>query len=161
MSGPDHPVPAPESTFERLREYFSRPVAEKAASSLANGVQIELRVSEELFTFTRRGSQNVVEEGAASSPEIRFTITPQALEAILAEESEDIATIGIHIMKLVVSTDANRRVAVQFQAGFLKLWSKGYFGVLKSGGSQFAQHLASLGLSGMDAIKAALSNLKK
>ncbi len=153
---------------ERFREYFRRPVAEKAAATLASGVQIELQIAPadpsapaETFTFTRQDGKNAIVEGAASDPELVFILTPTAADSILTDPSDEIGSIGVHLLKLVVATDANRRVNVRFKAGFLKLWSKGYFGVLKSGGSQFAAQLSSMGLSGMDAIKAALKNLKK
>src|SRR6267142_638065 len=50
------------------------------------------------------------------------------------------------------STDANKRIAIQLKAGFLTLFSKGYFGVVTAGGAQFASFLATRGLSGMSAI---------
>ncbi len=150
----------PTSYTEKFRHYFDQPVAEKAASTLANGIQIELSVAGETFTFTRKGGKNQLLNGSAADPELIFTMTPGAADEILAETSEEIGTVGVKILKLVISSDANRRVAVKFKAGFLKLWSKGYFGVLKSGGSQFAAQLSALGLSGMDAIKAALGKLK-
>ena len=49
---------------------------------------------------------------------------------------------------------------VEFKAGFLTLFTKGYFGIITAGGSSFSGHLASLGLNGMGAIKAALKKVK-
>ncbi len=90
-----------------------------------------------------------------------FHVTPRAADEILNDPAQDIGSIGVNIAKLALSTDANRRVAVQFKAGFLTLFSKGYFGVLKTGGAVFGQFLASKGLSGMEAIKAALKSMKR
>jgi hypothetical protein len=145
---------------ERFQEYFRKEAAVQAAGSLGNGVEIEIQVDGETFYFTKEKGQNQVKPGSAPDPEILFNLTPAAAEQILADPAEDVGTIGVNIAKLVVSTDARKRVGVKFKAGFLRLWSKGYFGVLKAGGTQFASYLASRGLSGIDAIKSMLGKLK-
>lgn len=155
----------PELT-QRFGAYFDREVARNAAASLSNGVEMELQVLDEagkaasVVTFTKVAGKNQVREGKASDPQIVFTMTPAAAEAILGDTSEDIGAIGVNIAKLILSPDANRRVGIQMKAGFLSLFSKGYFGVVTAGGGAFASFLASKGLNGMGAIKAALGKKK-
>ena len=149
------------SLTERFSAYFDREVAQKAAGSLGNGVQILFQIDTEHFTFTKVAGRNRVVAGAAQDPELVFTLTAQAAEAILADPSDDVGAIGVHIAKLIVSPDANKRVSIKFKVGFLKLFSKGYFGVITAGGSQFASYLASRGLNGMSAIKTALKKIKE
>ena len=150
----------------RFNEYFSREVAQKAAKSLADGVEIEFRIREsdgtvkETFVFTKAGGQNVVRPTPAEDPQLLFNLTPFAAEAILTDPATEIGVIGVNIAKLAVSPDANKRVSIQFKSGFLGLFSKGYFGVLSAGGSQFGAFLASKGLNGMGAIKAVLKKFK-
>jgi hypothetical protein len=152
--------------LQRFQEYFARPVAETAAKSLADGAEIQIHIREssgeiqETFTFTREGKKNKVITGPAASPQLSFFMTPSAAEQVLSDPSEDIGAIGVGILKLIVSTDANKKVSVKFHAGFLTLFNKGYFGVLTAGGSQFAAFLAARGLNGMGAIKAALGKMK-
>jgi hypothetical protein len=61
---------------------------------------------------------------------------------------------------MVISKDPNKQVSVQFKAGFLSLFTKGYFGVLTTGGSAFASFLASQGLNGIAGIKSFLGKIK-
>jgi hypothetical protein len=151
-----------ESLTERFSSYFNREVAQQAAKSIGNGAEIEFRISNsgeapsETFTFTKKAGKNTVVSGVAEDPQLIFTMTPQAAQEILDFQSDEIGPIGVQIAKLVVSTDANRRVSIQFKAGFFTLFSKGYLGVVTAGGSQFASFLASRGLNGISAIKSVL-----
>lgn len=163
----ESPSPTPTIAFtDRFTTYFARQVAQSAAKTIADGAQIEFRVQtsdgnvQETFTFTRSGGSNQILAGSAKSAEIIFIMTPQAAEEILAETSDEIGVIGVNIVKLMVSPDANRKVAFQLKAGFLSLFAKGYFGVLTAGGSAFGGFLASRGLNGLNAIKSALKKMK-
>jgi hypothetical protein len=148
------------SFHERFSKYFDREVAEKAARPLSDGVEIEFRVAEEIFTFTRESGRNQIKTGPAKDPQLLFSLTPAAAESILTDPSDEIGTIGVNILKLMVAPDDTRKVSIWFKAGFLTLFSKGYLGVLATGGSQFAAFLASRGLTGLGAIKAAINKLK-
>ena len=158
-----------ESSFrERFAAYFEREVAVKAAQPLANGVEIELHVAEsgtetptdQVFTFTKAAGKIEIRPGAANEPQVVFTLTPHAAQEILDDPSDEIGHVGVHILKLIVSTDANKRVSFKLRTGFLGLFSKGYFGVVASGGAQFASFLASRGLSGIGAMKDALKKMR-
>lgn len=147
--------------LERFEEYFRRPVAEKAAGSLANGVLIGFTIpGETAFTFTRIDGKNSVKAGDSGQVEVRFILTPAAAESILSAPSEQIDEIGVGILKLIASSDRAMKVSVKVEAGFLTLFTKGYFGVIKTGGSVLASYLASKGLGGVGAIKAALQRIR-
>ncbi|MCM2323328.1 MAG: hypothetical protein NDJ90_08715 [Oligoflexia bacterium] len=151
-----------DTLTQRFQTYFDRDVAQKAASSLANGAQIEIQIQggdgkpAETFTFTRENRKNRIVPGPAAEPQLLFLLTEQAAEAILSDPSQEIGPIGVGIAKLILSPDASRRVSIRFKAGFLTLFTQGYFGVVTAGGAHFASYLASKGLNGMGAIKAAL-----
>jgi hypothetical protein len=156
------------SYYERFRDYFERDIAAKAAGPLANGVEIELSIAEHgadpepenVFTFTKSGGKNVLNPDPAADPQILFTMTPRAAETVLSDSATDIGHLGVGILKLIVSADANHRISIKLKTGFLTLFSKGYFGVVAAGGAQFASFLASRGLSGMSAIKDALKKMR-
>ena len=144
----------------RFEKYFARAVAQKAAKSISDGAEMEFQVGPESFTFTKSGGQNTVKPGKARAPQLLFTLTPSAADSILEQGSDDIGAIGVHIAKMIASPENDLKVSIKFKAGFLSLFSNGYFGVLTSGGSQFASFLASKGLSGMGAIKDVLKKMK-
>ncbi len=149
---------------ERFMSYFDREVAQKAAKTIADGSEVEFRVSgpnEEVFTFTKSGGKNTIRAGAALDPQVVFTLPQQAANEILADTSGEIGEIGVNIAKLIVTSDANRRVSFKLKTGFLTLFSKGYFGVVTAGGAAFASYLASRGLNGISGIKAAFKKMKE
>lgn len=160
----------PNRTFaDRFQQYFGREVAQAAARPLADGARIGFAIAgsdgevTERFLFRREKGQTRIESvgtDAAPEGEVSFMLTPLAAETILEDPAEDIGTIGVNILKLVVSPDANRRVTVRVHAGFFTLFTQGYFGVLKNGGAALASFLASRGMGGMDAIKSALKNFR-
>jgi hypothetical protein len=151
----------PGSMTERFSAYFSRPVAQAAAASLSEGAEMEFRIpladnGEEIFAFRRQGGRNEIRSGPAAAPQVSFRVPLRAAENILAETSEEIGEIGVHILKQLLSGDPETRVRFKIRAGFLGLWSKGYFGVVAAGGTKFASFLASKGLTGIGALKDAL-----
>ena len=62
---------------------------------------------------------------------------------MLANPSGEIAEIGVLIMKLIVAGDDQNRIRMTVRAGFLNMMTKGYFGVLTTGGAGVATYLAS------------------
>lgn len=156
------------STYtERFQAYFEREVSQKAAATLADGAEIEFQILEsgnepphETFTFTRTEKRNRIMGASAKDPQVVFRMTPKAAEGVLSDSSDDIGAIGVGIVKRVVSSDPADRIQIRIKAGFLTLFSKGYFGVITAGGGAFAAFLASRGLNGLGAIKAALKKAK-
>lgn len=156
-----------EALGAKLREYFDRPVAEQAAKSLADGSEIELRIQTpdgrglDAYTFTRKNKKNEILRQGAADPQVVFTLTPAAVEAIVSDPSDDVGQIGVNIAKLIVSQDSERRVRVQLKAGFMTLFTKGYLGVITAGGASLASFLASRGLGGLDALKSAMKKMRE
>jgi hypothetical protein len=155
-----------QTLTRRFTDYFSRDIAHKATKSIGDGSEIEFRVQGddganiETFTFIRSSGRNDIKPGAATDPQLIFTLSPKAAETILSDTTEDVGAIGVNILKLIVSPDNEKRVGIQLKAGFLTLFTKGYFGVLATGGTALASFLGSRGLDGMGAIKTAIKKLK-
>jgi hypothetical protein len=145
----------------RVETYFTRPAAQEGTQSLSDGAQIEIKIDQATFTLTRAQKKNQISLGAASSPQLRFELTPKAATELLDDPSDDLGEIGVKMLKLVASPDPERKIHLKIEAGFLTLFTKGYFGILKAGGGPLANYLASRGLGGMNAIKAAFKNRRK
>lgn len=152
---------------EKFTHYFSRPVAQKAADSLRSNAILLFQINcspTERFLFSHCNGQNEVRPLApeASVPPVDFvfTLPTKAADQILNFDSEDIGQIGVFIGKLMLSGPVKDRIRVQCTTGVLSLASKGYLGVIKSGGSVFFSFLTQYGLGGFGAIKKALAKLK-
>lgn len=155
-----------QSITQRFTVFFARELALQAASPLAEGVEMGFRVQAsngevlEEFCFKRQAGTNSIIAGPGATPQVIFTLTPQAAEEILNDPSEDIGAIGVNIAKLIASTDADKRISVKLKSGFMELFTKGYFGVIAKGGQQFASHLAAMGLNGITAIRNTIKGMK-
>ena len=147
--------------FERFQAYFEKSVAQDAAQSLSNNIEIEIQVDQFFGTLTRQSGKNAFLNRAAQDPHLTFILTPKAADAILSYESDEIAEIGEHIAQLILNNDPESKIRVKVHTGILTLLSKGYFGVIAKGGGAFASYLASKGFKNIGAIKDAISKLRK
>ena len=168
MNQPHPQTPDLEAVFaDRFKTYFTRTAPLQATSHLGEGAEVEFRVQEtgdkakEVFCLLKHNKVNEVRPGPGDAPHIVMTFTPQAAVEILANPSENVGEIGIQFASLIASQDPKRKISIQFKAGFLTLLSKGFIGVLSSGGKVFAHHLTTRGLSGMGALKTLISKFKK
>lgn len=156
-----------ETYFPRFHVYFQREVAQEAADPLSPSAEIEFHIENsegkvlESFSFNRKGGVNNLLPQKAEDPQIIFVMTPRAAEEILSDPAQDVGTIGVNIIKLILSSDANRRVAIKLKSGFMTLFTKGYFGVLTKGGSAVFSYMASKGFGGMSAIKNAVKKMRQ
>lgn len=150
---------------EKFSGYFSEPQSIQASKPLKDGSEMEFQVllvsgETETFTFRKDKGCNHVFPDSAVAPQIIFKLTERAANQILERKTTDIGQIGINIAKLIITTNKDEKISIQLKAGFLELFNKGYFGVIKTGGSAFTTFMASRGLKGMNAIKTVLKKLR-
>ena len=72
-----------------------------------------------------------------------------------------IATLGVAIFEHIFTKDESRKIKFRVDMGFIGLWSKGYFSVLKAGGPEVASYLARFGFNGLNAIKEVLKTVRR
>ncbi len=157
-----------EAVFtDKFRDFFKRSVVQTATKSLVDGVEIEIQIKEfgdkprEIFCLRRENKLNITRSGPGDNPQIIMKLTPQAAVELLANPSENVGEIGVQCAMFLASPNLQRKLDLEFKAGFLALLSKGFVGVVLAGGKTFAAHLASKGLDGVGAIKALLAKFKK
>ena len=106
---------------ERFSTYFQRPVAVQATRSLSNSCGIEFRIAagethaEEVFHFTRQGGANRVVAGASPHPEIVFSMLPSAAEELLGDSSEDVGTVGINVIRQILSPEPAKKISISLK----------------------------------------------
>ncbi len=152
----------------RFLQFVQSNTATQATASLADGSEIEFHITGsnkediEVFHFRRVKGENTIHVGAASQPQFVFTLTPRAAEEVLALPIDElnVGQVGIELVKLILSPDANKRITIKLKSGIFGLFTQGYFGILTAGGSAFAAFLATKGFNGIGAIKSAISKLK-
>jgi len=151
---------------QNLEDYFQRPVAVRAAESLTDGAEVELRVipplgaAERAFTFFKSDGRNRVREGLADAPQLVFTLEQGCLEQIMRDASSDISYIGIQLVRRILAPEhPEEKILVEVRTHVMGLVLHGYFGVLKAGGQAFALYMASQGLHSFGRIKELIGKL--
>ncbi len=154
------PSEAGDDWQERLERFLSSPLAAKASQGMSDRISIALHVDGNDFFFGRKKGRNTLSRVEEEKPDVHFWVHLSTLRHLLAlaEDPETgIATMGIAIFEHVFAKDESRKIKFRVDAGFLGLWSKGYFSVLKAGGPEVASYLARFGFSGLGAIKEVLA----
>src|SRR5690606_10219001 len=118
----------------KFQEYFQRPAARKAAAPLGAGAQVHFTVESETFYFEKESAEARVSPGAAPSPQVLMEMGTAGAEKILSYPSEDVGQIGVHIARLILSSQPEEKVRLKLNTGFIGLFQKGYLGLLKTGG---------------------------
>lgn len=148
-----------------LKNFFeSNPLAQKAADSIKNGRQIAITITGDStkteFTFTKESGKNVLRDGAASSPDLTFTIPEASAQELVTKNFENVGKVGLHIFEKMLSNDPNQKIHAKIHAGFLGLMTGGYLGVLTSGGADVAKFLATKGLGSAGKLKDTISKMR-
>ena len=100
---------------------------------------------------------------AESTADVDFWVPLSAMRQLLAEaENPDISIsrMGVLVLEHLFAKDAEQKIKFRVNTGFLGLWSKGYFSVLKAGGPEVASLLARFGFNSIARIKDVLRQLR-
>jgi hypothetical protein len=147
----------------RLERFLSSPLALRAGEGLSDRSSIALHVDgKEDFFFGRKKGRNTVERVETLRPDVHFWIRLATLQHLLdlAEDKDaGIGQLGVAIFEHIFTKDDAKKIRFRVDTGFLGLWSKGYFSVLKAGGPEVASYLARLGFNGLSAIKEVLRKI--
>lgn len=146
-----------------LEEFFRSDLAEKAASSLGERASIALHVEGDTFHYQRKKGKNVLVKAKPAAPDVEFWIPASAMRHLLAMAQlpdTSLATMGIAVFEHLFSGDEARKIKFRVHTGFLGLWSKGYFSVLKAGGPEVASYLGRWGFNSLARIKTILQQMR-
>jgi hypothetical protein len=142
----------------RLERFLSSPLALKAGQGLSERACIALHVGDENFYFRRENGENTLSRAQPEglSIDVHFWVPLSTLRHLLslAELPETgIGTMGVAIFERMFLQDKDKKISFRVEAGFLSLWSKGYFSVLKAGGPEVASYLARFGFDSLSRVK--------
>lgn len=147
----------------KLSEFLSTPLAEKAGSCLSDRTRIAIYIDGEGFLFSRAEGANVVTPAEKPEADVHFWVMPHAMQHLLElgnVPGTGLGTMGVAALEHLFSADPERKIKFRVDAGFLNLWSKGYFSVLKAGGPEVASYVAQKGFNSVARIKEVLKNIR-
>jgi hypothetical protein len=147
-----------QQAFEKLKDFFeNRLVCKQAADPLRKNVEIGIIINERTpCVFFKNGDAPKFEMREAKSPDVVFYINPDAVEALVNQETNDIGELGIVIAKQYLV----KTIRIKVKGSMINLLTNGYLGVIKAGGLSFGRFLANHGISGLGRIKDVIQNLR-
>lgn len=146
-----------------LEKFVESPLAEKAAAHLSERAIIALHIEGDEFFFKRSKGKNTLTKGASSAPDVNFWVPLETLRYLLSVATRPdvgIATLGVAIIEQILQSDSGRKIKFRLNVGFLTLWGKGYFSVLKAGGPEVASHLSRWGFGSLAKIKEVMQKIR-
>lgn len=148
-----------QEAFRKLKDFFeTRTVCATAADPLRQSVEIGIVINDSIqCTFFKSNGKPRFEQREAKKPDIVFYMSPDAINSLVNDPSDDIGELGINIAKNYLA----RSVKIKIKGSILNLMTNGYLGIMKAGGVSFAKFLGSHGISGLGKIKDIFSKLKK
>lgn len=147
-----------EDAINDLRSsLLSKPVFAEGLRHLKKGTEIRVIVADrhEAALFFD-GQKAQLEERPARSPDVEFSLSPDAIAFLKDLPGEDLAEFGIEVVKQILAGTVKVRVC----GSVLNVLTKGYLGIIKEAGPDFLRFLAQHGLTGVSKIAAFIKNMK-
>jgi hypothetical protein len=161
LGTPCYELAMPAQGYALLSQFFQRALCAQATAPLKQGVEMAVSVDgDSEYTLQKTANGLVLLESTATNPHLSFKITPAALSALSEETFNDVGELGIALVKLIVSTEPEKRLDMKVHLGPMDLFLNGYFSVLALGGPGFMKFLATKGFSGIAQVKEALSRFR-
>lgn len=147
----------------RFEKFLTSPLAVKASQGLSDRISIAMHVDGDTYFFRRKKGENTLTRVEDVKPDVHFWVPLSTLRHLLALAElpgTGIGTMGVAIFERIFTGDESLKVKFRVDTGFLGLWSKGYFSVLKAGGPEVASYLARFGFDSLSRVKDVLKNIR-
>lgn len=150
-----------------MQEFLSLPLAEDAARPLSNRALVALHVEGDKFFFRRDKNGNTLlkpEDVEGEAVDLQFWVPSSSLDRLLElgkQKETGMAKMGMSVIETILTNDESRKIKFRLDVGFLTLWSKGYFSILKAGGPELSRFLAKLGFDSISKIKDLVKQMRK
>jgi len=147
-----------QQAFDKLKDFFeNRAVCAKAADPLSRDVEIGFVISRKVTAaFFKDGGKPRFEMRPAKNPDVIFHISPEAVDRLVNDPSEEIADLGINIAKSYLAG----LVKIKVPGSVMALLTRGYIGVIRAGGLSFGKFMAGHGITGLSKIKELIQKLR-
>ena len=143
-----------------LQNWVCRDVFKRGMSPLSSKIKIRIDIGEHSFTLTKTDAgQNIVSR-VPVNPDISFFIPESSFQTLIENRSEEVATVGISILKHLIEPNPNLRAYIKVHLGLFDLMRLGYLSVLPLGGPTMVKFLASQGINGIGKLKEVISKLR-
>lgn len=150
---------AADDVFQTLKNFFeTRQAAKTAMMAVEPGIEISIVIGDTLeCALFRQNNQPIVEQRPAQNPDVIFHIKPEAVYVLANSTKDEIADIGVNILKEVLAGSINIKVPGRL----MNIVSRGYLDMVKQGGMPVMNYLAQQGLGSIPKILNTIKNMKR
>jgi hypothetical protein len=147
--------------LERIQEFFNRQACRDGVRPLKEKIEIAIYVgSDGPGTLLKESGGVKVLPTAPGKADLTFWVTEKAVDKLLAAETNSVGDVGIAILQLMASSDADCKIKAKVHVGIFDMLRKGYLGVIPLGGPAVMKYLGSKGFGSIGKIKDAISQMK-
>jgi hypothetical protein len=142
--------------FLELQAFAQSALAETAAAHLQEGASLLVHSGGRSFLYRREGGRNRILETGENRVDAQLWIPPESMRHLLdlaALPGTGITTMGVAVFEKIFHAEEREKIHFRLETGFLGLWRKGYFSVLKAGGPEVASYFGRLGHQGLHFLK--------
>jgi hypothetical protein len=155
-----------DAHWERqLEDFFASPLAEKAGSFLSDKARIALHIdAHHSYLFQREAGRNRMRIAVEPQADVHFHVPLSTMRHLLelgAQPTSGIGTMGVAVVEHLFHAEPEKKIRFHVDTGFLQLWAKGYFSVLKAGGPEVASYLAEWGYGSLTRLKDLLKQVRR
>ena len=150
-----------------LRAFFTSALSERAGAYLHERARIGFTVAHarghEAYVFYRRAGRNVFERCDDPAADVHFLVPRRTMRQLLAagaDPAAGIGSMGVLVIEHLFHFDPARKIRFRVATGYLSLWTRGYFSILKAGGPEVASYLARWGYGSLASLKELLHRLR-
>ena len=139
-----------------LKAFAQSSLAETAATHLQEGACLRIHTGDRIFLYRRENGGNRILETTENRADVQLWIPPESMRHLLdlgALPGTGITTMGVAVFEKIFQSESAGKINLRLEIGFLGLWRKGYFSVLKAGGPEVASYLGRLGHKGIHFLK--------
>ena len=147
-----------EDAINDLRSsLLSKPVFAEGLRHLQKGAEIRILIAERYeAALYFDGQKAVLDERPAHSPDVEFSLSPDAIALLKNQTGDDLAGFGIEVVKQIIAG----KISVRVVGSAWNVLTKGYLGIIKEAGPDFLTFLATHGITGIAKISSMIKNLK-
>lgn len=146
-----------ESYYIKVRDFLEqKEISKKVIDHLSNNVEIAIHIEKLECAYFKENKNPKFEKRKAKNPDMIFSLSPEAIDILSKYEGNSVGEFGVEVLKQYLAGG----VKISVVGPVMNILTRGYLGIAKEGGKEFARFLASHGVTGLSKWTALIQKLK-
>lgn len=149
-----------QQAFEKLKTFLeTHPASLEAVKSLSTKAEVGVVINDhnECVFFKSKDGKPCFERKRFKNPDFVFFLSPEAIESLVSGPRGSMADIAINITKNYLAGT----IKIRLSGSLINIFTRGYLGLITSGGSEYMRFLSMHGLTNAMKIKDFILKLSK